>query len=57
MKTGFHETLLSLIAIVPYRCRGCRKRFFRFGSPPSEREVAGENEAENAGDDVAPPSQ
>jgi hypothetical protein len=28
---GFLERLLGLLWLLPYRCRACRERFWRFG--------------------------
>ncbi|MBI1786813.1 MAG: hypothetical protein HYR60_04570 [Acidobacteria bacterium] len=39
MRRGFLDLLLRLISIHPYRCRGCRRRFYRFGSAPPEPEA------------------
>ena len=41
MRSCLLEYALSLLSVKPYRCRGCRKRFYRHGPPPAEIEILG----------------
>ena len=54
MKRGPVDAVLSVLAIEPYRCRGCRRRFYRFGRLPREREDVTQGE-EDIGPDTSGP--
>lgn len=46
IKKGPLDAMLSLLRVEPYRCRGCRRRFYRFGGLPRERQEIGQNESD-----------
>jgi hypothetical protein len=51
--TGLVEHVGAWFGLRVYRCRGCRHRFYRWGSPPAEVEILGASEAEPPEDEDA----